>query len=200
MSKGGLVVTKQEMTKMWIDDNHMPVTLLKIEPQEIIRYKVADKDGYDAMVVWANKKNKTKENWKVQVYGYKCEFKVPEDFMENYGQWSNLDLSLLEWVEDVALTGYTKWKWFQGTVKRFGFAEWPKTHGSRNHRQPGSIGSMKPRRVIKWKKLPGRMGNNKKTLKNVKILDRFDMDDEQLIAVHGSVPWAYKSFLKLFLK
>ncbi|HCY21532.1 TPA: hypothetical protein DIC40_06930 [Patescibacteria group bacterium] len=58
MNKGGLVVKKQEMTRVWVEDKFVPVTIVKVVPQEIVRYKTAEKDGYAAVVVGVDKKEK----------------------------------------------------------------------------------------------------------------------------------------------
>lgn len=196
MSKGWIILKKQEMTNLWIDDAFVPVTLLKIIPQEIVRYKTLDKDGYLAAVVWAWKKQLNKEKWIKVAYDYMTEFSIDDEFMSKYGVWSVLDLSLVEWIESVTLRGISKGKWYQWVVRRHNFAWGPATHGSKFHRRPGSMGNRKPRRINKGHPLPGHMWLDQITLKNIKIVDIFK-EDLWVIAVKGSVPWYYNSFLKL---
>ena len=74
--KGGVVCQKKEMTKMWVDGKFQAVTLLTVLPQDIVRYKSEEKDGYNAVVIGLNKKEKDKKT----VYGKMVEFKVDEDF------------------------------------------------------------------------------------------------------------------------
>ncbi len=188
------------MTKLWIDWKYEPVTLLKLVPQEIINYKTEVRDWYDAIVVGVEKKQLDKDKWQKIKYKKITEFKVDSSLFENFELWKVLDTSLIDWVNSVCIKWTTKWKWFQGTVKRYWFATWPKTHGSHFHRKPGSIWSMKPRRVIKWKKMPWNMWNVSAFLKNVNIVDKIDLDDESLVAVKWSIPWFYWSLVKMEIR
>ena len=85
------------------------------------------------------------------------------------------------------ISGFTKGKGFQGVVKRYSFAGGPKTHGQKNrYRAPGSIGNTSPQRVVPGRKMAGRMGGNKKTIKNLKVVSI--IKDKELLMVRGSVP------------
>ena len=96
----------------------------------------------------------------------------------------------------MTVTGHSKGRGFAGVIKRWGFSGGRKTHGSRSHRVPGSIGmSATPGRVVKGKKMPGRMGNQKTTIKNLKVVDvRPDMG---VIALKGAVPGSKNSILEI---
>ena len=96
----------------------------------------------------------------------------------------------------VNITGKSKGRGFSGVIKRWGFSGGKKTHGSRSHRVPGSIGaSATPGRVFKGKKMPGRMGYQKTTIKNLKVLDvRPEMD---IIAIKGSLPGSRNSIIEI---
>ena len=96
----------------------------------------------------------------------------------------------------VNITGKSKGRGFTGVIKRWGFSGGKETHGSRSHRAPGSIGaSATPSRVLKGKKLPGRMGYQKTTIKNLRVLDvRPEMD---IIAVKGSLPGSCNSIIEI---
>ena len=98
--------------------------------------------------------------------------------------------------EFVNVTGRSKGRGFSGVMKRWGFAGGRKTHGSRSHRVPGSIGmSATPGRVFKGKKLPGQMGNQKKTIKNLQVVDiRPDMD---LVVLKGAVPGSRNGIVEI---
>lgn len=97
------------------------------------------------------------------------------------------DLSLFKEGDRVKVSGISKGKGFQGVVKRHGFHGAPKTHGTKHaHRQPGSIGSTWPQRVLKGKRMAGRMGGVRVTQKNVKVVKIFPK--ENLIALKGAVP------------
>lgn len=197
--KWGLIVAKKEMTKLWIDDAFAPVTLLKVVSQEVIRYKTQDKDGYVAMVVWVDKKDVQKAKGNKVHYSMVAEFPVDEQFMQDHQQGSILSSDVLEGITTVSLIGESKGKGFQGVMKRFHTKGWPKTHGSKFHRQVWSLGNRKPRRVQKGHPHAGRMGGDQITLKKVSILDTFKQDNEILIAVKGSVPGAYNRTLKLVI-
>lgn len=88
--------------------------------------------------------------------------------------------------DKVSLTASAKGKGFAGTIKRYGFKRGPKTHGSRNYRKPGSIGDTGPQRVVKGKKMAGRMGMGKKTIHNIEILKA--LKDKSEVWVSGHVP------------
>jgi len=109
-SKGGVVVAKQEMTKMWIDDKFVAVTLAKVLPQEIIRYKTQEKDGYSAVVVGVEKKELNKEKGQKLAYGMVTEFPVDELFASAYEAGKSFDVSLLEGVSSLTVTGMSKGK------------------------------------------------------------------------------------------
>lgn len=97
------------------------------------------------------------------------------------------NLSTVQTGDVVGITGISKGKGFQGVVKRHGFGGGPKTHGQKNRlRAPGSIGATAPQRVIKGKKMAGRMGNDKVTLRNVRIV-LIDEENKKIL-VKGAVP------------
>lgn len=96
------------------------------------------------------------------------------------------------------ITGFSKGKGFQGVVKRHGFAGGPKTRGQKNrHRAPGSIGPTAPQRVIPGRKMAGRTGGDKKTLKRIKVLEW--QSENKMLAVRGSIPGARGSQVKIYI-
>jgi len=194
LNKGGFLCLKQDMTELTIDGNKIPVTLLKFLDQEIIRLKTTEKDWYNAIVVWAGK---TEKDWKIE-YSYVKEFKV--DNIDNYKVWDKITLDMLATDSILSLKWRTKWKGFQWVVKRFGFAGWPATHGSKFHRHPWGIGNRKPRRVNKNHPLPWHMGDENITLKNVKVISTHNIDGQDIVIVKWSVPWARDSLLKAYVQ
>lgn len=196
MAKLGLLLRKQEMTRLWVGEKLVPVTLLKLIPQQILRKKTEEKDWYSAIVVWSEKKELDKEKWIKEKYSHVCEYKVAPEDLDNFEIGSFLDLSMIQDLEEIDIYWVSKGKWFQWAIKRYGFSRWPETHGSHFHRSPGSVGWMKPRRVMKWKKLPGRMWSNNVKLKTVPIIESFNLEDENILAVKWSVPWAYNSLVQ----
>ena len=193
MTNGGVLCLKQDMTSLLIDDTMQAVTLLKFLEQEIIRFKTEEKDGYNAIVVGAWKKEK---DGKVS-YKYVKEFKV--DSLEWYNVWDKLSMEQLNNIEKVTIKTTTKGKGFAWVVKRFGFAGWPASHGSKFHRHPWGIGNRKPRRVNKNHPLPGHMGNVNVTVKNVKIIGTHKVADDDIIVVKGSVPGARNSLIRMYM-
>ena len=104
---------------MWIQDNFVPVTLVQLVPQEIVRYKTQDKDGYVSAVVGIEKKELTKDKGQKIVYKKMKEYKVDDTFVAAHKVGDLLDTTLLEGVTHVDVTGEAKGKGFQGMVKKF---------------------------------------------------------------------------------
>lgn len=192
------MVRKKEMTKLWMDDVHTAVTLLQIVPQEVVRYKTQEKDGYEAAILAGGKKELQKEKGQKIAYAWMKEFPVSDEFKEKFTAGTAVDVSLLEGVEKVSLTGVSKGKGYQGAIRRFGLAGGPKTHGSKFHRHVGSLGNRKPRRVQKGHPHAGHMGLETVTLHERPVVDILTIGDDKFIAVKGSVPGAYNSLLSLY--
>jgi len=115
---------------------------------------------------------------------------------EEFSSGDEITVNQFDPGNTVDVTGNSKGKGFQGVVKRWNFSGGPKTHGSRFHRKPGSIGMcVEPGRVLKGQKLPGRTGFNKVTVQNLEVL-KVD-PDEDLLVVKGSVPGPRDNILKI---
>lgn len=199
MNKAWMIVAKKEMTRVWENWKMIPITILKVLPQEVLRFKTQDKDGYDAVVVWVNKKELKKEKGQKIKYSMTTEFKnIDESFSNDYKTWVTIDLNLLEGVDAVSVRWTSKGKGFQWVMKRFHAKWWPKTHGSKFHRQIGSLGNRKPRRVQKGHPHAGRMWGDQVTLKNIQIIDKITQDNEQLLLLKGSIPGSYNGLVKIF--
>ena len=170
----------------------IPVTLLKIPTQKVLRHKTAEKDGYTAVVVWADQKKNGK-------FGKSIEYKVSEDDLANFAVWSDITGSILEWVQSVRMIWVSKGKWFQWGMKRHNFHGWPATHGSKFHRALWSTGNRKPRRTIRGQKMAWHMGDEKITLKSVPVVEVMSHENEQILVLKGSVPGAYHTYLELLI-
>ncbi len=142
-------MAKQEMTKMWLDDKFVAVTLVKVLPQEIVRYKTQEKDGYVSAVVGVEKKELNKEKGQKLTYSMLTEFPVDETFVATHQAGEALDATLFDGVNSVMVVGMTKGKGFQGMVKRCNIKGGPATHGHKFTRSGGSKGNRKPRRTMK---------------------------------------------------
>lgn len=199
-NKGGIVVSKQEMTKMWIDDKFMAVTLVKLLPQEIIRYKTHEKDGYVAVVVGVEKKELNKEKGQKTDYSMVTEFIVDDNFVNAHQAGDVLDAALFDGAASITVTGFSKGKGFQGMVKRCNIKGGPATHGHKFTRSGGSKGNRKPRRTLKGHPHAGHMGSEQLTIKKIPLLKIFDRDGERLMVVKGSLPGARNSKLKFFVE
>ncbi len=206
MTETGLIARKVGMTRM-VDANGdmIPVTLLQVEDQKITKVLTPERDGYHGVQVGyfqKQEKNLTKADLqrlrKAGVednYSRFVEIRTPGP-LEHYEIGKSLSVSLLEGIQSVDVTGYTKGRGYQGSVKRWGTAIGRMTHGSRFHRRPGSLGqNSTPARVYKNKKMPGQTGVEKTTIKNLVVVD-IDMD-QQVIALRGSVPGNRHGYLEI---
>ncbi|MCB9060697.1 MAG: 50S ribosomal protein L3 [Halobacteriovoraceae bacterium] len=196
---------KAGMTRIFDEQgNHIPVTVIELIPNFISQVKTSEKEGYTAyQVTYGNKREKLVNKptkgilAKAKIDSNTTKFfevKSSEVSEENLGR--ELDLSAFESGSYVDITGITKGKGFQGTIKRFNFAGGPGSHGSHFHRSPGSIGNRAtPARVFKLKKMPGHMGSIKQTTQNLKIVEV--NTDQGYMLVKGSVPGSKNSFVKI---
>ena len=202
--KAGLFAKKVGMTQIFDESGTiLPVTILKIELCQVSQIKTKGTDGYDAVqVCYGEEKveniNKATRGHlkKVGDKGFKYfgEFHVssPEEF--KLGQVVKLDTFSVG--EKVRVTGKSIGKGFQGNQKRHNFSRGPMTHGSKNHRLPGSIGAgSTPGRVYPGKKMAGQMGGATVTLKNTEVL--YINPEENILVLKGSVPGKKNTMLKI---
>lgn len=178
---------KIEMSQMFDEKgNVIPVTLIKAGPVVILQKKSKDKDGYDSVQVGfikIEKKNKIKKTMKGKEYRYIKEARNGE--ASNVGE--EITVSMFKEGDKVSVSGISKGKGFQGGVKKHGFHGRRATHGMKHEaRTIGSVGSRFPQHVIKGRKMPGRMGYDRITVKNLKIA-KIDTENN-LIAVKGAIP------------
>jgi len=167
----------------------VPVTIIEAGPCFVTQVKEINEDTKTFQLGFGDTKNFNKPqagHLKDHKVKHLKEFKFDKENAEVYSLNDKIDLSIFVKDLPVKVTGISKGKGFQGTVKRHNFSIGPMTHGSRHHRKPGSIGSMYPQKVIKGRPMPGRMGNDKKTIKNLKIVEI--EPDKNLLLVKGSVP------------
>lgn len=189
----GLIGRKVAMTQIYDEaGNIIPITILEVGPCPVIQVKTKESDGYEALKMCYQKSkknlNKAKEgNFKkanIEPHKYIKEFRCNAD---SYKAGDVLTVNIFENTSYLDITGITKGKGFQGVVKRWNFHGGRKTHGSHHHREPGSVGQCQwPGRIIKGKKMPGRMGGKRKTVQNMKIIE---IDNEKnVILVKGAIP------------
>ncbi|MBN2087298.1 50S ribosomal protein L3 [Candidatus Peregrinibacteria bacterium] len=188
----GIIGKKLGMSQVIQDDGRViPVTYLLCNPNEVVYIKTEEKDGYPAIVLGFDEYKNPSKNKK---YKSIKEFRVENTSEYKKGQKVTLD-SLKE-VETVTVCSVSKGKGFQGVIKRHNFSRGPESHGSHHHREPGSIGMCaKPGRVIKGKRMPGQMGNDKVTLKNRSVVTL--VPEKNLVAIKGSIPGANNGYVYL---
>lgn len=199
-TKWGLVVAKKEMTRLWIDGKMVPVTMVEILPQKIVRYKTVEKDGYQAAVIGVDEVETKKEKGQKLAYDMQAEFDVDDAYVASHEAGSVLDLSSMDGVKTVEVKWTSKWKWYQWAMKRFHLQWGPETHGSKFHRHIWSMGNRKPRRTMKNHPHAGHMWDETITLKHVQIIDSMKRDNEQILLVKWSLPGARNGKLKFIIE
>jgi large subunit ribosomal protein L3 len=189
---------KIEMTQIFKDDKVVPVTLIEAGPCFVTQIKKKENDGYEALQIGFEKlkPKKIKKPLKQKPYRYLREFRVEESGIKNYELGQKIDVSIFKEGDKVKVSGISKGKGFQGAVKKWGFSGRDATHGVKHeHRTLGSVGASGPERVFKGKKMPGRMGAERITVKNLQVLK---VDPEHnLIAVKGAVPGRRGTLLEI---
>ncbi len=204
----GLLGRKIGMTRVYDEfGTIVPVTVIEAGPCKILQKKTLQKEGYNAIQVGFVEKKLSRVNKPLAGHfkrsGGECfyhikEFRIEDPSVWELGQEVRANM-LLKVGDKIDVTGHSKGCGFQGVVKRHGFRGGRDTHGSMFHRAPGSIGaSAWPSRVIKGKKMPGHMGTNQVTQKNLVVVDI--RDDENLILVRGAVPGAENGILQIFTR
>ncbi|MEK7658703.1 MAG: 50S ribosomal protein L3 [Patescibacteria group bacterium] len=178
------------MSQLFDKDGKLtPVTLVLAGPCYVLQKKTKEKDGYNALQIGfekIEKKNKIKKSMAGKEYKYIREFRIQNSEFEKDGE-KEINVATFSEGEKVKVSGMSKGKGFQGGVKRHGFSGRNATHGVKHeHRTIGSTGSRFPQHVIKGRKMPGRMGYERITVKNLKIA-KIDAENNLLI-LKGAVP------------
>ena len=199
--KKGILGRKLGMTQVFTKSGKLiPVTVIEVEPNVVTQIKTIENDGYEAVqlgfdtkreklatkasIGHTNKANTTPKRFFREIRGVE---------INNYSLGQEISCDIFEAGEVVDVTGTTKGHGFQGVIKRHGQSRGPMGHGSHYHRRPGSMGTMRPMRVFKGKKLPGHMGVLTVTIQNLEIVS---VDKENnVILVKGNVPGPKKSLV-----
>ncbi len=193
----GIIGKKLGMTRVFDEDGRVtPVTVIQAGPCVVTQVKTKDRDGYEAVQLGFDKMRR-KSAKRPQLGHFEkhglaprrrlAEFRVKDPDEYQVGQ--EVTVELFEAGDVVDITGWSKGRGFQGVVRRHNFSIGRRTHGNKNRRAPGSIGqSATPARVWKGRKLPGRMGGSRATIKRLSIVS---VDPEKnLMLVRGAVPGA----------
>ncbi len=204
----GILGKKIGMTRVYGEMGQaIPVTVVQAGPCKVLQVKTEATDGYNAVQIGFENKKASRVNKPLTGHFTKSdsegfyfvrEFRVTDPAEYNVGDEVGVD-ALFNTGDLVDIQGVSKGKGFQGVIKRYGFKGGGAAHGSKFHRAPGSIGcSAYPGRVVKGKKMPGRMGNDTILKKNVTIIDI--RSDDNVVLLKGSVPGAKNGLIKLYSK
>tara|TARA_B100000925_G_C22010548_1_gene476146 strand:+ start:54 stop:725 length:672 start_codon:yes stop_codon:yes gene_type:complete len=200
-----IVAKKSGMTRIFDENgNHVPVTVLELVNNYVIQEKTPGSDGYSSVKIGFGEKRKSLINSPLSGELKKANIDqdlLPSKFLE-FSTVENPTLGSKLIPENftkgtiVKVTGTSKGKGFAGVMKRYGFSGGPAAHGSKFHRTTGSIGNRAtPGRVWKGKKMPGHMGCETKTIKNLRVQE-LNLELGYML-IKGSVPGHKDSFVKL---
>lgn len=192
----GIIGKKVGMTQVFDDDGRVvPVTVIKAGPCLVVQKKIKENNPWMKVQLGLVEDKKVKKTTKPQRGHFEKanvpptkvlkEFFIDEENGVSVGDSVKVDI--FEEKEQISISGVTKGKGFQGVVKRWNFAGGRATHGSMFHRRPGSTGMCAyPGKIIKGKKMPGRMGGKRKTVKGLQVV-KIDVE-KNLLLVKGAVP------------
>ena len=199
----GILGKKIGMTQVFTTDGVLvPVTVIEVEPNVVTQIKTMEKDGYEAVQL-GNTTIREKVSNKASIGHAKKANSAPKRFLKeirgvnvsDYTLGQVIDASMFSAGEIVDVTGISKGKGFQGVIKRFNQTRGPMGHGSQYHRGVGSMGTLLPMHVLKCKKLPDHMGNEKVTIQNLTVV-KVDLENN-LILIKGNVPGPKKSLVMI---
>ena len=199
----GILGRKLGMTQVFGTNGKLvPVTVIEIEPNVVTQIKTVSNDGYDAVQLGFDTVREKVSN-KAKMGHTKKAGSAPKRFLReirgvdvsSYTLGQEVGADLFEAGEMVDVTGISKGKGYQGVIKKNNQHRGPMTHGSKYHRGVGSLGTMRPMRVLPGKALPGHMGAEKVTIQNLEII-KVDMEDN-CILVKGSIPGPKKGMVMI---
>ena len=190
------------MSQIWNGDKVTPVTLVQAGPVVITQIRNNEKNGYSAVQVGfdATRKKISKplagQLKDLGNFRHIKEFRCSAEDAQNLKIGDKVDVSQFQEGDLVKISGKSKGRGFQGVVKRHGFSGGPKTHGQKNrYRAPGSIGATAPQRVMPGRKMAGRMGQERTTVKNLKVagIDK----ENNILMIKGALPGAKGALLEI---
>jgi large subunit ribosomal protein L3 len=199
----GILGRKIGMTQVFMENGELiPVTVVEASNNVILQKKSIDTDGYEAIQIGFEDKREKLSNKPEKGHVSKANT-APKRFirefrgvdLDGYEVGQEVKVSMFAEGEMIDVTGVSKGKGFQGSIKRHGQSRGPMAHGSRYHRRPGSMGPVAPNRVFKGKLLPGRMGGEQITVQNLAIV-KVDVE-RNLLLIKGNVPGARKALIKV---
>lgn len=198
-----IIGKKLGMTQVFaIDGKRIPVTVVEAGPCTVVQKKLEQTDGYNALQLGFGPKKAQRTNkpemghFKAAGKGsFSCLREVQADNIDDYSVGDEITCeSLFNAGDKIDVSGTSKGKGFQGVVKRWGFSGGRSTHGSKFHRRAGAIGaSAWPAKVFKGKKMAGQMGNEKKTVQNLEVIEV--RPDQNIILIKGAIPGSRNSLV-----
>lgn len=199
----GILGKKLGMTQVFTEKGDVvPVTVIEAAPNVVLQKKSVESDGYVAIQLGVEDVKASRVTKPAKGHAEKANAN-PKRYMKEirgtdfaaYEVGQEVKVDTFSEGDIVDVTGISKGKGFQGSIKRHNQSRGPMAHGSRYHRRPGSMGPVAPNRVFKGKLLPGRMGGEQITVQNLEIVK---VDTERnLLLVKGNVPGARKSFVTI---
>lgn len=172
-----------------------PVTILRVAPAKVTQVKTKEKDGYEAIQIAsgeqkAHRVSKAQKGHQGGAFKHVMEFRPrvgAKETLPSLAKDDALDASIFAVGDLVMVSAISKGKGFQGVVKRYNFRGGPGSHGMKNTlRTPGSIGATGPQRVFKGTRMAGRMGSDRITIKNLKVMAV--NKEENILLVKGAIP------------
>src|SRR5574344_929838 len=197
----GILGRKIGMTQVFTKFGKLvPVTVIEVGKNVVTQIKTTENDGYDAIQLGFSD-TKEKNTTKASIGHTNKANTTPKRFFKeirgvdvnNYTLGQEISADVFANGEVVDVTGTTKGHGFQGVIKRHNQSRGPMGHGSHYHRRPGSMGTMRPMRVFKGKKLPGHMGTLTVTIQNLQVV-AIDLENN-VILIKGNVPGAKNSLV-----
>ena len=197
----GILGLKLGMTQVFTKSGKLiPVTVIEVEPNVVTQIKTKENDGYEAIQLGFNTKREKLVTKASAGITSKANTTPKRFFKEirgvdvnEYSLGQEVKADIFTPGEVVDVTGTTKGKGFQGVIKRHGQSRGPMGHGSHYHRRPGSMGTMRPMRVFKGKKLAGHMGTLTVTIQNLEIVAVDTLNN--VILISGNIPGPKKGLV-----
>ncbi|MBB6451461.1 large subunit ribosomal protein L3 [Geomicrobium halophilum] len=199
----GILGRKIGMTQVFSENGDVvPVTVVQAEPNIVMQLKSQENDGYDAVQLGVDDKKEQRSNKPEKGHADKAST-APKRYVREFRDMNLADheigqevsVNTFEPGDIIDVTGVSKGKGFQGSIKRHNYSIGPKSHGSRYHRGSGAMGAIDLAHVPKGNKLPGQMGGNQVTVQNLEVVQ---VDSErELLLIKGNVPGAKKSYVKV---
>lgn len=188
--------TKEQMTQVFdAQGNAHPVTILRVTPVKVTQVKTKEKDGYEAVQIASGEQkehrvSKAERGHQKGAFKHVVEFRPRTGTTEStsgFEKDASFDVTVFEAGDTVRVSAISKGKGFQGVVKRHGFHGDKASHGRKHSlRSPGAIGAGGMQRVFKGKRMAGRMGGDRVTVTNLKVVAVYK--DENVLLVRGAVP------------